>query len=1054
MKAIGYLLLATVICVPLLALAGTTGKIVGTARDARTGEPLPSVNVVVEGSNLGAASNVDGYFVILNVPPGRCRVIASLVGYKSATAVDVRVDIDQTTTQNFSLAEETVTTEEIMVVAQRPVVQRDVAASRANIEIKEVEKLPVATVVGAVGLQAGVQGLSIRGGTASELSFMVNGTMMRDERTNTPYTSVSLLSVQDIQVTTGGFSAEYGQVRSGVVNVVTKEGSRSNYSAAFLGRYSPTSPKHFGPSIYDKNSYWIRPYLDDAVAWTGTQNGAWDRFTLKQFPAFEGWNAISQRYVSNTNPGDDLTPQALQRLFEFQRRKIAEVNAPDYDIDATVGGPIPFIGEETGNLRFFASYRESQNMYMIPLSDDAYRDKSGSLKLTSDIGSGMKLSVEGVMGRLTGTNNNNAGNPGMFQTPADIGAVLNRVSYIDTRIFATDYWAPSMTDILGLNAKFTHNPNAHSWYDVSVSVQQFKYQTNPGRFRDTEKKYLFGESYLVDESPFGFAYLPDPASGLADIRFGVGFSNSRDTSTSTQLNIRFNYETQLDRYNQVKAGAEFWYTDMDVKYGLYDAFLKDNVFNTAYRRFPIKGAIYLRDKLEFEGMVADLGLRADYLNPQGEWYVYDAYTSAFSGKNADNINEILPTEKIKTQLLLSPRLGVSFPISETAKLYFNYGHFYQQPVTDNIFLLRQSGFDKSIVRIGDPSQPLPRTIAYELGYEQSLSDEYLLRAAAYYKDISDETRYVSYENRNSSVAYDQYTSTSYRDIRGIEFSAYKNRGNWIQGFVNYTYNVVTSGYFDKTAYYQNQQQQAISDRANVYQQRPIPQPYARLNLDLFTPAEYGPSMGGLYLLGDWRVNFVGGWSSGYYLTWAGGASIPGLVNNVQWSDAWNMDMRITKNFQFGRLNLQLFADISNLTNYKYMTQYGFVTSTDYNDYMQSLHLPAFPADLDQQVGYVNINGSDHPGMYRKEGSTFQPIIPYRQYSAIEGLSAPEARPYYYAADRNQYYQFVNGQWQAVDAGKLQQVLDDKAYIDMPNMESFWFLNPRRVYWGLRVTFDI
>jgi outer membrane receptor protein involved in Fe transport len=587
-----------------------------------------------------------------------------------------------------------------------------------------------------------------------------------------------------------------------------------------------------------------------------------------------------------------------------------------------------------------------------------------------------------------------------------------------------------------------------------VNVQQFKYNTNPGRFRDTERKYLFGESYYVDESPFGFTYLPDPASGLADIRFGVGFSNSRDTSTTTTLNVRFNYETQLDRYNQVKAGAEFIYTDLDVKYGLYDAFLKDNTFATSYRRFPIKGAIYIRDKLEFEGMVADLGLRADYLNPQGEWYTYDSYTSAFSGKNADNIDEILPTEKIKTQLLLSPRLGVSFPITESAKLFFNYGHFYQQPTTDNLFLLRQSGFDKSIIRVGDPSQELPRTIAYELGYEQSLADEYLLRASAYYKDIADESRLVGYENRNGSVAYSQYTNAAYRDIRGIELSAYKNRGNWIQGFLNYTYHVVTSGYFDKTAYYQNAQQQAISDRANVYQERPIPQPYARLNLDLFTPADFGPEFLGLFLLGDWRVNFLGGWSSGYYFTWAGGSSIPGLVNNVQWSDSWNLDMRITKNFQIGRLNLQLFADISNLTNYRYMTTYGFVTSTDYNDYMQSLHLPAFAADLDQKIGYVNIAGDDHPGMYRKDGVEFQPIIPYRQYSQIEGLTAPESRPYYYAADRNEYYQFVNGQWQTVDKAKLDKVLDDKAYIDMPNMETFWFLNPRRIFWGVRLTLDI
>ena len=135
-------------------------------------------------------------------------------------------------------------------------------------------------------------------------------------------------------------------------------------------------------------------------------------------------------------------------------------------------------------------------MYMIPLSDDAYRDKSGSFKLTSDLTGGMKLSVEGMMGRITGTNNNNGGTPGIFQTPADIGSVLNRVSYIDTRIFATDYWAPTRVDYTSLSAKFTHNPTTRSWYDVNVSVFRSKYKTIPGRFRDTEKKYLFGESLL------------------------------------------------------------------------------------------------------------------------------------------------------------------------------------------------------------------------------------------------------------------------------------------------------------------------------------------------------------------------------------------------------------------------------------------------------------------------------------------------------------------------------------------------------------------------------
>ncbi|MEW6512248.1 MAG: hypothetical protein AB1428_14960, partial [Bacteroidota bacterium] len=194
-------------------------------------------------------------------------------------------------------------------------------------------------------------------------------------------------------------------------------------------------------------------------------------------------------------------------------------------------------------------------------------------------------------------------------------------------------------------------------------------------------------------------------------------------------------------------------------------------------------------------------------------------------------------------------------------------------------------------------------------------------------------------------------------------------------------------------------------------------------------------------------------SSGYYFTWSGGAAIPGIENNVQWTDYWNFDMRITKTFDLGPLNLQLFADISNLFNFRYLTTYGFATGTDYNEYLQSLHLPAFSADLDRQIGYVNISGDDRPGNYRKDGVAFQPILAYRTYSAITQIQSPQARPFYYAADQNQYYQWVSNAWQPVDPARLQQVLDDKAYIDMPNQETFWFLNPRSIFYGVRLTFD-
>ena len=1062
MRVFATLCTAALILLTAVAFSGTTGKIVGTVKDAQTGEPLPSVNVVIEGTTFGAATNPDGYFTILNVPSGRYRVVANLVGYKQATVVNVRVDIDQTTDLNVRMSEEAISGEEVTVVATRPVVQKDVAASRANIEIAEVERLPVTTVSAAIGLQAGVQaGLSIRGGTASETAFMVNGNVMRDERTNQPYSSISLLAVQDIQVQTGGFSAEYGNVRSGIVNVITREGNKSAYNVGFMARASNTAPKHFGASIYDKNSYWVRPYLESPIAWKGTQaidpatnQPYWDEWTRKQYPAFEGWNSIAAKNIGTAN---ELSPEALQRLFLWQRRKIAEINDADYDIDFSLGGPVPVISEQAGNLRFFGSFHKTQKMYLVPLSDNAWRDYSGNLKFTSDVSGGMKLTVEGMLGRTTGTNNNNSGNPGMFQTPEDIGAVLNQVSYIDTRIFATDYWAPTSTDYYSVSAKLSHALDAQSYYDASISMFRSSYSTNPGRGRDTSKIYKFGNTFYADESPFGFDSLPNPASGLADIRFGIGFSNSRDTSKVASYTARFDYTNQFDKFNQVKAGVEFIYTDQDIHYGLYDAKLKDNVFANGYNRFPIKGAVYLRDKLEFEGMVADLGVRMDYLNPQGTWYSYTAYTDAFSGNGSAGIDTLLVKEPVEKQVLLSPRIGISFPISENAKLFFNYGHFFQQPSVDNMFLLRQSSFDKSYVRVADPNAPLPRTVAYELGYEHSLAEEYLIRVAAYYKDISSEPLLVGYTNRKSTVDYSEYTSNAYRDIRGFELSFYKNRGNWIQGFVNYTYDVRTNGYYGVSENFQNpidQQKYELANPARLAQQRPIPRPYARANVHFFTARDFGPEMGGLRLLGDWQIDLIGNWSSGYYLTWTGGSSIPGVQDNVQWSDYWNVDMRITKSFQFGKLSAQLFADFSNLLNYKYMTTYGCVTSADYTSYMQSLHLPAFSPEVDNQVGYVNVAGSDHPGNYRKEGVAFQPIVSYRTLASLQQLTTPQARPFYYAADVNQYYQYVNNAWQPVEAGRLQQVLDDKAYIDMPNMDTFTFLNPRRIFFGVRLSFEI
>lgn len=258
-----------------LAHGGTTGKIVGTVTDNQTGERLVSANVVVQGLNIGAATNADGYFAILNVPPGSYVVQASLLGYRNTVVREVRLFIDQTTELKIGMNEEAVEAEEVTVVAERPVVQRDVAASTANITAVEVQKLPTASVTGVIGLQAGVQttiagDLLVRGSGGDDIAngggsdrtvVLLNGQALRDGRDNSSFTGISLTAIDNIRLTTGGWNAEYGQVRSGLVNIVTKEGNAKQYSFGVTARYRPAGAKHFGPSLYDRDSYFIRAFV-------------------------------------------------------------------------------------------------------------------------------------------------------------------------------------------------------------------------------------------------------------------------------------------------------------------------------------------------------------------------------------------------------------------------------------------------------------------------------------------------------------------------------------------------------------------------------------------------------------------------------------------------------------------------------------------------------------------------------------------------------------------------------------------------------------------------
>ncbi len=1015
-----------------------TGKITGTINDSTSGEPLIGANVIIEGTSMGAATNTEGYYVIINVSPDQYNVKISSIGYSPKTFLDVEVNINQTTVIDASLQEQSIETEEVVVIAQTPIVQKDVSASIINLDVEQIESLPVSSIEEVIGLQAGVEeGLIIRGGSANQTGFMINGITLRDERNNSPFTGISYTSVDKVQIQTGGFNAEYGDVRSGLINVVTKEGAKDKYYLSFIGRYSGASAKHFGSSPQSKDSYWIRPYVDPEVAWTGT--GAWDEYTQMQYPEFEGWIAVANKRNSDDDPTNDLTPEAAQKIFLWEHRRQLDIVKPDYDIDASFGGPFPFAGKYLGDLRFFASYRQIQKKYVIPLSTDGMHEYTGQLKLTSDIGQGMKLMVQGLRARTEGTNDNNAGLPGIFEDPIDFVGLstnnfqangtgpLTRVSYIDARMFAPDYWAPSTIDRYSYGTKFTHVINPTTFYEISLSGFTSEYSTNPGRDRDTSKIITIG-GISLDEAPFGFADFP--STGIVGLRMGVGFSNSRDSSKITAINAKFDIQSQLDKYNEVKTGLEFTYTDNYVNYASIDVFLPSGRYHNLWHTYPLRGAFYVQDKLEFEGMVANIGVRFDYSDPGGKWFDYTPFTQAFSSTGTLDTLVLVSTEK---QLDISPRLGISFPITDDSKLYFNYGHFRQLPTPDDLYLIRKFLDNNALTRLANPNNPLEKTVAYELGFEQNIYDQFLLHLAGYYKDVSLQSRLVTYVSRDSKVNYDVTQPDNYADIRGFEFTLTKNRGDWIQGFINYTYDVRTSGNFGFGTYFENLAEQRRYEREtrSNYQEKPLARPYARISVDVFTPEEFGPPLGGVNMFGDWRLNIVGQWKSGYYFTWANGGTLPGVENNIQWQDFYDVDMRLSKSFKiFSSINIQFFMDITNLLNYKYMTGGGFVDVNDYLGYMRSLHFSQdvftdYPKNPDGSinVGYSNSSdgviyefGDDTPGDVR---------------------TGP-----YHAWDPN------------ADEATKEEWKKSKSYIDMSNQGFLAFLNPRDIFWGLKVTIEI
>jgi len=259
--------------------AGETGKIAGIIIDKTSKEPVAGANIVINTvwlenlevtmeRPLGAASDADGVFYIINITPGTYNVYVSFVGYIDEVKTKVQVYVDKTTTVDFELTPEILSTETIFVSAYRPAeVEKDLTATKTTYDINSLQNIAGMTDIGSVlSLQADVVGDHFRGGRSGEAIYLVGGASivnpLNNQRSFDPITT----GLEQVEVYTSGFSAEYGNVQSGVVNMIPKEGKdkwRTRLEAASTNSYYKTH----GGSIYSTENLSFYSSMIDINEW-------------------------------------------------------------------------------------------------------------------------------------------------------------------------------------------------------------------------------------------------------------------------------------------------------------------------------------------------------------------------------------------------------------------------------------------------------------------------------------------------------------------------------------------------------------------------------------------------------------------------------------------------------------------------------------------------------------------------------------------------------------------------------------------------------------------
>lgn len=685
-------ILAALTAVPPCVLAGTTGTLNGRVVD-QNGAPVVAATVLVVGTRLGAYTDADGRYSILNVPAGTYEVKASRLGFNAVTVTGVVVSADQSTKVDVRLGDTTLKAEEVVVVAERPPVDLDLTSSQANLTTEQIEELPVQDLDDIVNLQAGVVDGHFRGGREGEVQYQVNGVSVNNAFDNSSTLTLDRSLLQEVQVISGTFDAEYGQAMSGVVNAVLKEGGESFEATgeAYAGGFffpGREDARHVSDKIHPLGTASVQTTL------TGPLVGKSTTFLLSgRFYDWEDFVYGERRF----NPWDRA---------DFERN----------------------------------IYHGTGDSAQVPLGTS--QEWSGAVKITNRSLSADKFSYQAIFNQQQGHRTNWAYrfNPDGVSTQKQFGLVH------------------------GLD--WTHTFSATTFLDMSLRQNYFDY---------TDRLW---DPYATAYDAAGNAEGSDNYENGAIVQ-GVQFTQYLQRTNSVVL--KGSVVSQVDPQNQMKAGFEASLPKVEFGTPVHLSFSQlDGVnqivrhedeapdFPGVQKNYPIIGAAFVQDQLEQEFLTLRAGLRLDY---------FDARATLPSDlANPANVIPGAPESvpvSTSVKAAISPRLGIAYPIEDKAAIHFAYGHFYQAPSIGTIF--ENSNYDVlrnlqagtvSYGVLGNPDVKPERTVQYEIGYKQVLTDDFGFDFTVFYKDIRDLLG-VEFIDTYTGAQYARLTNVDFGNVFGI-----------------------------------------------------------------------------------------------------------------------------------------------------------------------------------------------------------------------------------------------------------------------------------------------